>query len=188
MAGSSRKQDEGEHKSLVIPAINIGDFDLPGQVTSRSFDRLDDVLRDWARRKDVDPASLLDHICIFYAMHGTSSVLTVDLGFSMPALRGEQKVFISAGEATNVLRSAAPGFTLRQIMRAYANRTRDLLRQLPVTPLFVRKYLHPHRESGFDFADGCTDPPFPVDILSRLRRYREFSFDADTPRYDMSYQ
>lgn len=153
--------------TMVEASVDIDDFDLPGQVGTLYIASIERAVQELANQAKVPEDTLIDRFCLFFALHGTSSVLNPSIGFKI----GDN--YIPIGEVISVLRSAAPQFTLRQIMRYYADRTRSVLtRNLAFVPIFCVKYNYPDRTTGYDFADGCKNPPLDQHKSLLLNRCR----------------
>jgi len=195
--GSSSRDDteraDGEELttavSLTPRILDMSDFDIPGCVDAVTTDAVRVNIRDYANLYAIRYDEMLDRICMLMAIHGTSPLVSPDVGFRVVGKDG-RTLLAKHGDVAAVLRAGAPTHTLRQIMRSFADRTRKLLTyNMQVEPLLVRRYRHPQFNTGFDFADGCKDPPLEAHVSALLLGYRELALGESprdrpsTPRY-----
>lgn len=157
--------------------ISVTDFALPGVSTDEAKLTINLGLTTFSAERGLHLDDLINKLCLFYAIHGTSHLLDPSLTFKM--LGGQRRQTIRIGDVAAHI-TMDPSVTVRSFMRSYADRTRQLLiANAAIRPLLVRKFGYTHRATGFDFADACRAPPLPSRLLGLLLRCKATSVGKD---------
>lgn len=154
---------------------DLSSFSRPGLPDSGQGTRFYHALEQWADDLGVDSDQLIDKVCLFYSIHGTSPYL--DASHYIILTSGEMQIYVTHGEISQRLLSDS-NLTMRSIMRSFADRTRTLLtRNAHIRPIFSRIMVGTRvripRHLAFDFADGCVNPPLDDHLLKQLNTCKQ---------------